>query len=249
MEDNHPLASLLVPQVGLAWRLVETQETAATRAITRSATEQSRLEELLDASKPRLPDDCRGLSYLFMTPFRYPPLQFGSRFGQCFERGIFYASQEPATAFAETAVYLWLFQSALAKPGPLATINDSRTLFSVKLRTDRGCDLRSDYFQHQYPELDSPSDWSQSQKLGSNLRAAGAEFFWFNSARTSKGTNAAVISPKAFAKREPDSQELWLLRITEEVCWFGHADGRHHEFYHSEFSKAGYLQHPGLQTT
>ncbi|MCV6615090.1 MAG: RES family NAD+ phosphorylase [Cellvibrionaceae bacterium] len=38
------------------------------------------------------------------TPFRYPPLAYGSRFGSTLERGIFYASQELATAFAESAV-------------------------------------------------------------------------------------------------------------------------------------------------
>ena len=244
--SSKDLEHQLTPLVGLAWRVVETQETAATRVITRNAEEQSRLEQLLDNSKPSIPPECERLSYLLMTPFRYPPLEYGSRFGSQWERGIFYGAKEQETALAETAVYLWLFQQGPEDMGPLAEINDSRTVFSVRLRTRKGCDLCAPTFAKLKPALTQEDSWNFSQKIGSSLREAGAEFFWYPSARAENGANAAVLSPKAFASRQPSAQELWLVRLTRELCWFGRADGYYYEFERSQFLHNGKLQHPCL---
>jgi len=240
------LASYLSPLVGLAWRVVETQETAATRMISRNAEEQNRLEQLLDATKPPVPAECSPLSYLLMTPFRYPPLQYGSRYGSQWERGIFYAAKEQETALAETAVYLWLFQKGPKITGPLADITDCRTLFSVRLCSQKGCDLGSELFANLRPTLTATQDWSFSQQLGSNLREAGAECFWFPSARSATGTNLAVLNPNAFANTHPDTEQLWNLRLTEDLCWFGRADGRYFEFSKDTFEREGVMGHPCL---
>lgn len=242
------LESHIAPQVGLVWRVVETQETAATRAITKNAEAQSRLEELLDSCKPPVPEACQQLSYLLMTPFRYPPLKYGSRYGTTVERGIFYAAKEQQTALAETAVYLWLFQSGPVETGPLSEFTDSRTLFSVRLRTRRGCDLSSPAFAGIRTQLTRPDDWGYTQQLGAQLRGAGVEFFWFPSARLGSGTNAAVLDPKAFASTRPDSQELWNLRLSSELCWFGKAnadrdDNAYFEFNREQFEIRGLMKH------
>ncbi|TVZ37573.1 RES domain-containing protein [Alteromonadaceae bacterium 2753L.S.0a.02] len=241
----------LGPLVGLAWRVVENQGTAATRSITRNADEQLRLEQLLEGSKPPLPDGCEKLSYLLTAPFRYPPLRHGSRYGTRMERGIFYGAKEQETALAETAVYLWLFQQGPQDPGPLAEMTDSRTLFSVRLRSNSGCDLTSLNFDGLQSRITCPGDWQFTQQLGGQLREAGAEFFWFPSARWSGGTNVAVLKPEAFASGSPDTQQLWNLRLTRELCWFGRADaGRdesgYFEFSRSDFDSAGVMQHPCL---
>jgi len=63
-----------------AWRVVEAQHQVSTRKLVDTAAEQSLLEELIDGVKP--PDRTGGaLHYLLATPFRYPPLRHGSRFG------------------------------------------------------------------------------------------------------------------------------------------------------------------------
>ena len=66
---------------GTLWRMVESQEEIATNALVDTLEEQAALEYLLDATKPRRSglDD---LHYLLATPFRYPPLRHGSRFGR-----------------------------------------------------------------------------------------------------------------------------------------------------------------------
>src|SRR5688500_4060934 len=78
------------------WRAVEAQHQVSTRKLVASAEEQALLEELIDRAKP--PDPTRGaLLYLLATPFRYPPLRHGSRFGTRHERGIWYGSETRVT--------------------------------------------------------------------------------------------------------------------------------------------------------
>ncbi|CAA0123788.1 Uncharacterised protein [BD1-7 clade bacterium] len=241
-----PLSDLLTYQLGNCWRIVETQEVAATREITDNADEQSRLEALLDASKPSAPDDCQGLSYLLMTPFRYPPLQYGSRFGSTWERGIFYGAAELDTAFAEAAVYFWLFQQGPTTLGPLSCIRDQRTAFSVRIASAKALDLRSAYFTDKIDSIMDPKSWVVSQQLGKEIRETEAEFFWYPSARQETGTNVAVLTPDAFSTREPDQYQHWQVRLDEETCWFGRAGASSIEFEKSRFLIDGRIPHPCL---
>ena len=67
----------------IAFRVVESQHVVSTRKLVDSGEEQALLEELVDRVKPPLPSDpeLRRLHYLLSTPFRHPPLRYGSRFG------------------------------------------------------------------------------------------------------------------------------------------------------------------------
>src|SRR5262249_2227948 len=98
---------------GRAWRVVESQHLFATRKLGDSAEGQAVLEELIEEAKPPA-GATRGLHWLLFTPFRYPPLRHGSRFGTRRERGIWYGSRGQSTAFAEKAYYLLLFLEGTA---------------------------------------------------------------------------------------------------------------------------------------
>ena len=232
-----------------AWRVVETQEIAATQAITRSAAEQSRLEELLDASKPPVPADCDGLSYLLYTPFRYPPLAHGSRFGGRFERGIFYASLVPSAAFAECALYLWLFQQGPREMGPLASIRDQRTAFSARLKSARAMDTTRETFARVQRKISDPASWDFSQKLGSALRAANSGFCLYASPRLNDAVNVAVFDPKSFAEREPRDIQHWHLALDTARCRFSRrtsAGDQTIEFEYAHFAVEGRIPHPSV---
>ena len=75
---------------GRPWRVVEAQHVVATRKLVDSDEEQSILEDLLDSAKPPKPydEECKSYHYLLWTPFRYPPLQYGSRLGSPERRGL-----------------------------------------------------------------------------------------------------------------------------------------------------------------
>ena len=92
----------------MPWRAVEGQHEVSTRKLVANAQEQALLEELIDRAKP--PDLTRGrLHYLLATPFRYPPLRWGSRFGTRQEQGIWYGSETRDAMFAEVAYYRFVF--------------------------------------------------------------------------------------------------------------------------------------------
>jgi hypothetical protein len=69
------------PCGGDCWRLVEAQHKVSTLKLTDTLAEQALLESLLEETKPKLPEEAKGLHYLMAAPFRYgAPYPRGSRF-------------------------------------------------------------------------------------------------------------------------------------------------------------------------
>jgi hypothetical protein len=172
------------------------------------------LEELLEDSKPALAGDLDGLHYLLFTPFRYPPLRHGSRFGVKTERGIWYGSQTLPTCFAELAYYRLLFLEGTA--ADLSPLLVELTSFQAVIRTTRGVDLTSEPFRSYRGRIASPSRYETAQKLGRDMRADSVEAVRYPSARDRGGVNVAVFSPRAFARRVPENLETWLCVATKE---------------------------------
>jgi hypothetical protein len=105
---------------GRCWRAVEARHYVSTLKLTDTHEEQSRLEELIEATKPRIPEECRHLPYLLSTPFRYgAPYPTGSRFRRAgLTAGVFYAAEFSRTAIAELTFYrLLFFAESPARPG------------------------------------------------------------------------------------------------------------------------------------
>lgn len=181
----------------------------STRKLTDSNAEQALLEQLLDESKPSPGDDARGLHYLLFTPFRYPPLRHGSRFGTRFERGIWYGSESLRTCFAEVAYYRMLFLDGTA--AGLAPLLVELTTFRADVRTERGVDLTAEPFDDHVAHISSPTSYDDSQALGRTMREDGVQAARSRSARDREGgANIALLSPAAFAKRRPRGLQAWV---------------------------------------
>ena len=235
------------PSAGRVWRIDENQEQAATRRITRSAAAQSRLEELLDQNKPAYLPGSEQLHWLLKTPFRYPPLRHGSRFGSAFEPGILYGAREMHTAMTESAVYLWLFRAAVIDTGPLARISDGRTAIYFPVRHDRFSDLTSAPARDYRSEVSDPASYAFSQPLGAQLREAGVAGIWFHSARADRGINCAILEPAAIPAGTVPEESHWQLQLNETHCWWGHASGDSFEVrYQDVADETGKIPHPAL---
>src|SRR3989338_1905933 len=85
-----------------AWRVVEAQHVLASRKLVDSAEEHEILEALIESVKPAMAPEWsdKRWHYLLLTPFRDPPLHYGSRFGSVIESSLWYGSLELPTAFA-----------------------------------------------------------------------------------------------------------------------------------------------------
>ena len=218
----------LGPLEALGIRAVEAQHLVSTRKLVDSDAAQRLLEELLDAHKPPPPPEAAGLHYLLFTPFRYPPLRYGSRFGRRHERGLFYASLSSATCLAEVAYYRLLFLEGSA--AMLAPLEVDLTLFRARVRSERGVDLGSDAFSRWHQALRSPSDYGFTQAMGSEMREEGVEAFLFTSARDPRAErNLGVFSPAALGRGRPHGMQTWHAFATR-----GGVEMRRKDFFQIE---------------
>ncbi len=228
------------------WRVVEAQHVISTRKLTDSDEEQRVLEELLEQSKPPVPRPAARLHYLLSTSFRYPPLRHGSRFGTRQERGIWYGAESLVTAFAEVAYYrLLLLEGTTAKLKPLMV---ELSAFRTSVKTRRGVDLARPPFSEHSSRISSKTNYSVSQRLGGDMRAAGVEAFRYVSARDpGDGSCVGVIEPSAFASPKPSQLSSWLCVATRsrvEVSDRGFFEKRSFAFDRESFLVRGELPAP-----
>jgi len=189
-----------------AWRVVEAQHQVSTRKLVDTAAEQSLLEDLIEGVKP--PDRTGGaLHYLLSTPFRYPPLRHGSRFGARHQPSLWYGSERVDTALAEVAYYRLVFLEGTS--AALDVLTTTLTAFRARASSDRGVDLAAPPFDAHRASIVSPTHYDATQALGDAMRAAGVELFRFPSARAPNGINVGAFSPAVFARAKPRAFETW----------------------------------------
>lgn len=211
---------------GVLLRLVESQEQVATNQLVSSLDRQVVLEDMLEATKPRLRAATRGLHYLLATPFRYPPLKHGSRFSTRNAPSLFYGALETGTVLAEAAYYRFLFWYGMVTP-PASKLDTQHTLFGAEYRTGKGLQLQALPFASYREVLTSPSDYGPTQALGAEMRTLGVEAFEFISARAPEGgINVALFTPAALGAKAPVFQEPWLCEVTAERVRFHAAHSR-----------------------
>lgn len=203
--------SELVALRGEGYRVVESQSRIATLELVDDLDEQRLLEELLEESKPgSLPE---GPHYLISTPFRYPPLRYGSRYGTIDQRGIFYGSETLPTALAETAFYALLF--ARHSEG-VDSLSVEKTAFAFGYATKRALDTLAPAFDDERRAmLESPGDYAEPQRVGRAAREDGVEIIRFRSVRCPEGgANLAVLELRAL-EPQPRSMATWQMLLRD----------------------------------
>ena len=193
---------------GEIFRVVESQEKIATNELVDTLEEQALLEEMLDQTKPAIPETAQDLAYLLFTPFRYPPLQYGSRFGRRFEPSLFYGSRKLATALAEMAYYRLHFWFDMSVPPPAGKLKTQHTAFSAEIKTAKGLKLQATPFLEYETRLMNKARYNDTQALGRSMRENGIDAFEYFSARESeKGLNVGLFNADVLTKKKPGSTE------------------------------------------
>jgi hypothetical protein len=197
---------------GRCWRVVEAQHVVSTASLVRSLEDQRRLEDLIDASKPPVPPECRHLDYLLSAPFRYFPKQ-GSRFRRAGDpNGVFYTARHVSTAIAEMGFHRLLFYAE--SPGtPFPEGFADYTAFAVAIEADRLVDLlfRPD------PALAHLTDYAASQAFADAARAAGATGIAQASVRCPRrGPCLSWLTCSVFAKPAPVAFASWKMRLSTD---------------------------------
>jgi RES domain len=204
-------------------RVVEAHHVTSTRKLVDTDAEQAELEKLLDVVKPSAPNLPRfqGLHFLLFTPFRYPPLRNGSRFGSRNERSIWYGALSLECAFAEVAYYrLLFFEGTRAK---LPSLMVELTAFEVSVVTKKGVDLTQPPFESS-SALRSKHSYKASQTFGRELREAGVEAFLFASARDPKGGSNVGLFEPVLKRKSPSNLSTWVCSADTEKVEFKKKD-------------------------
>jgi hypothetical protein len=209
------------PIHGTLFRLVESQEQVATLGYVDTLEEQALLEQLLESTKPPYVDRDDSCHYLLRTPFRYPPLPWGSRFGRRHEPGICYGGGAVAVTLAESAYYRFIFWYSMTDAPVKPQMRSEHTLFSVGYSSAKGVQLQNPPFATFATALTDPRHYSACQEIGSAMRDAGVQAFEYSSARDLKrGICIGLFSPAALAQRRPQDQTQWLCELSAQEVSF-----------------------------
>ncbi len=230
---------------GVVIRVVESQEQIATNSLVDNLEEQALLEEMLEASKPPLPSDVASLHYLLATPFRYPPLKHGSRFGTRREPGLFYGAKNLEPALAESAYYRLVFWSGMEIAPPSAKFITEHTVFGARFDTCQGLRLQDPPFSRFEKRLVDRESYTDTQRLGGQLRQAEIAAFEYISARDAdRGINIALCNADVFCASQPAWQEEWLCETTADVVRFYSQEHGTRSFPRAQFLVSGVLPIP-----
>lgn len=228
--------------MGRLKRMVESQEQVVTVSLVDSLEEQEVLERMLDDSKPSS-NSGRKLDYLLSTPWRYPPLPWGSRFGRRFEPSLFYGSLSEKALFAEAAFYRWTFLFGMKKPFKDRVISQHRA-FEANYKGAKGYDLSVPPFETHISALRDRSQYQPCQVLGSVLREKEADVIIYRCARTNrKERNVALYKPSALVSRKHLNAMPWLCETTTSSVTFS-GRGRVEKLSIDDFLEDGAFPRP-----
>lgn len=226
------------------YRMVENQEEVATTLITSNSEEQSILEDLLEQTKPVQTSELEKRHYLIKTPFRYPPLNYGSRFGSILEPSLFYGATDKQTVLAEVAYYRFRFLADVEDSQALTKFNlqSNHSIFYVNTHSERAVQLTQSPFKEFKQQISAPDSFATSQKLSRLMREDGIELFSYYSARNSIGINGAAFTHKAIKSKTPKDLESWLCLTQNKRIVFHQIETRQmKEFTFDEFCVDGKL--------
>lgn len=236
----------IAPLSGTLYRLVESQEQIATRQLVDTLEEQALLEDMLESVKPPYPQNTEKLHYLLKTPFRYPPLKWGSRFGRIFEPSIFYGGCSVAVTLAESAYYRLVFWYSMHAQPIKNTIRSEHTLFSVGYYSQKGIRLQSPPFDLHSDLITHPTNYAHAQQLGTAMRNEGIEIFEYPSARASDhAACVGLFTADNFTQNSPLNKEQWFCDVSaDQVVFKAIEDSNIIHFELSQFLQQGIFPMP-----
>lgn len=197
----------------------ESQYASSTMRLVDTIREHEILEDILEESKPPIPDEAQDLHYLLFSPFRYAhTAAFGTRFRTKGDPGVFYGAETSRTAASEVGYWRWKF---VQDSDGLRRLSPSQfTAFSVPL-SDLSVDLRVKPFKRDAARWQHPSDYTATQAFAKITRETKVGIIIYKSVRCPIDSFcAAVLDLKAFAQKKPDNgMQSWVLTIADEVIW------------------------------
>lgn len=200
------------------WRAVEAQHQVATMSLVDNLDEQLLLEQMLETSKPPLPQTA-STDYLLTTPFRYTSA-YPSRFRRPNESGVWYGAEDLSTACAEVGYWRWRFlMDSAGLDGK--EVRAELTIFQARVH-GQCLDLTAPPWNALERVWSHPTDYRGCHSLAEQARTGGVHWLRYRSVRWPKGMCAAALSPTALDRPHPERIQTWRCRISAEQLHFSH---------------------------
>jgi len=202
------------------WRAVEAQHQIATMSLVDNLDEQHLLEQMLERSKPPLPQTIN-TDYLLTTPFRYTSA-YPSRFRRPNESGIWYGAEDLSTACAEVGYWRWRFlmdSQGLSDKEVRAEL----TIFQARVQ-GQSIDLTTSPWNELAQVWSHPTDYRGCHVLAEMARKSGINWIRYPSVRWPQGLCAAALTPAALDRPHPERIQTWRCRVNAEQLHFSHAE-------------------------
>ncbi len=207
-----------------AWRGVEAQHVVSTMRLVDTAQEQDVLEQLLELSKPPMPQMKSPKHYLLSTPFRYRP-QHQSRFRRAGTLGVWYGAEELYAACAEVAY--WRHRFILDSVSLIRTeLLTEHTFFQAEVK-GTAVDLMSLPWVEARGAWTHGSDYVQTHAMAETAKDAGVQWICYESVRAPGKRCAAVLDVEALDMLHETSQQTWHCKATREAVTMVHQGERH----------------------
>lgn len=207
------------------WRGVEAQHRVATLRLADNLREQELLEQVLEASKPRLPRAAAGAHYLLSTPFRYAT-EWPSRFRRPHEPGAWYGADDCVTVAAEVAHWRWTFfmDSDGLRDGQLVT---EHTFFQARF-AGLELDISRPPWDGRRADWRHGEDYASCHALATHVRGLSppVQSIRYESARREGGLCQVVFELAALSLPRPHLQQTWTCKTTRALVLLMHDDER-----------------------
>ena len=192
-----------------------------------TAAEQALLEQLLETSKPPLPEGAGARGYLLTTPFRYVS-PWPSRFRPAGHAGVWYGAEQVATACAEVGYWRWRFLTDSDGLRDQVLLVEF-TVFVARV-VGQSIDLTAPPWSRSRALWLDPVDYTACHAVAAAARERGIQWIRYASVRDlSHGPCGAVFDVAALSLPRPAKQQTWAARVRRERVTFSR-DGLSLEF-------------------
>lgn len=207
-----------------AWRGVEAQHVVSTMRLADTAEEQNVLEQMLERSKPPMPEMKSLKQYLLYTPFRYRP-QHQSRFRRAGTLGVWYGAEELYAALAEVAYWRYRF---ILDSVPLlqAELLTEHTFFQAEVK-GKVVDLMSPPWVTARAAWIHGSDYAGTHAVADAGKDVGVQWICYESVRAPDHRCAAVLDVEALKMLQGTAQQTWHCKATREAVTMVHQTERY----------------------
>lgn len=218
--DWFDVAEAVANRTTSAWRGVEAQHVVSTLRLVDTMEEQELLEQLLEGSKPALPETAQPKHYLLATPFRYRP-SHQSRFRPANAKGQWYGAQSVYGACAEVAY--WRHRFLLDSAGLLDQVLLTEHSIFQAILEGTSIDLMEPPWVQARSAWTHGKHYGETQALAAEAQRRNVQWLGYESVRAPGERCVVAFDVNCLFEPTPSldsTMQRWICKATRNSVMF-----------------------------